>query len=146
MFRNIYLFVHHQSENFCKGMPTDLAFKLAARQKIFVFTEWERGNGWWGEDTQSANYFGEHATGDEPFSWMHVCLFKSEEAQSLYPINHVGKQEPSLMMAFCPEAVDMGRFDESKCYSKGVKVASLKYGNEAKEIILRYMKIVWLCC
>jgi creatinine amidohydrolase/Fe(II)-dependent formamide hydrolase-like protein len=27
-FRNIHFFIHHQSENFTAGMPTDLAFKL----------------------------------------------------------------------------------------------------------------------
>ena len=31
-FRNIHLVIHHQTENFVAGMPTDLAFKLAARQ------------------------------------------------------------------------------------------------------------------
>ncbi len=34
-FRNIHLFVHHQSENFAVGMPTDLAFRFASRQIIF---------------------------------------------------------------------------------------------------------------
>jgi creatinine amidohydrolase len=29
-FRNVHAFIHHQSENFTAGMPTDLAFKLAA--------------------------------------------------------------------------------------------------------------------
>ena len=28
-FRNIHLVVHHQTENFAAGMPTDLAFKFA---------------------------------------------------------------------------------------------------------------------
>ena len=47
-FRNIHLVVHHQTENFLAGMPTDLAFKFAARQAIFAFLERERGEGWWG--------------------------------------------------------------------------------------------------
>src|SRR5688572_16002664 len=38
-FRNIHFFIHHQTENFAAGMPTDLAFKLAARQAIFAFLE-----------------------------------------------------------------------------------------------------------
>lgn len=38
-FRNIYVIIHHQSENFSSGMPTDLAFKLAAKQAIFEFLE-----------------------------------------------------------------------------------------------------------
>ena len=48
-FRNIHVVVHHQTENFAAGMPTDLAFKFAARQAIFAFLEKERGEGWWGE-------------------------------------------------------------------------------------------------
>lgn len=138
-FRNIYVFVHHQSENFSNGMPTDLSFKLAARQEIFAFLEKERGDGWWG-DNSSANYYDEHATGTDPFNWIHICPFMSENAQAQFPIDHAGLQETSLMMAFCPEAVDMKRFDESKWYSQTAKDASLDYGNRAKEIILNDMK------
>ena len=46
-FRNIHVVIHHQTENFAVGMPTDLAFKFAARQAIFAFLEKERGEGWW---------------------------------------------------------------------------------------------------
>ena len=140
-FRNIYVFVHHQSENFSNGMPTDLAFKLAARQEIFAFIEKERGDGWWG-DNSSATYYDDHATGDDPFNWIHICPFMSADAQSIYPIDHAGEQETSLMMAFCPDGVDMKRFDDSKWYASGAKKASLDYGNRAKEIILRDMKKV----
>ena len=45
-FRNIHFFVHHQTENFAAGMPTDLAFKLGARQAIFDFLEINWGEGW----------------------------------------------------------------------------------------------------
>ena len=38
-FRNVHAFIHHQSENFGAGMPTDLAFKLAARQATFEFLD-----------------------------------------------------------------------------------------------------------
>ena len=40
-FRNIHGIVHHQSENFTAGMPTDLAFKTAARKTLFDFLEQE---------------------------------------------------------------------------------------------------------
>jgi creatinine amidohydrolase len=138
-FRNIYVFVHHQSENFVNGMPTDLSFKLAARQEIFAFIEREQGDGWWG-DISSASYYDDHATGDDPFNWIHICPFMSAEAQAKFPIDHAGEQETSLMMAFCPEGVDMARFTDKKWYSQGARKASLDYGNRAKEIILRDMK------
>jgi creatinine amidohydrolase len=140
-FRNIYVFVHHQSENFANGMPTDLSFKLAARQELFAFIESERGDGWWG-DNSSASYYDDHAAGSDPFNWIHICPFMSAEAQAQFPIDHAGEQETSLMMAFCPECVDMSRFTDSKWYSQGAKKASLDYGNRAKAIILHDMKQV----
>ena len=140
-FRNIFVFVHHQSENFTNGMPTDLAFKIAARQEIFAFVERKQGDGWWGEPS-SANYYEEHETGDDPFNWIKICPFMSAEAQAQFPIDHAGEQETSLMMAFCPEGVDMSRFKEGKWYSESAKKASMDYGNRAKEIILRDMKKV----
>ncbi|MBQ2444738.1 MAG: bifunctional diaminohydroxyphosphoribosylaminopyrimidine deaminase/5-amino-6-(5-phosphoribosylamino)uracil reductase RibD, partial [Clostridia bacterium] len=48
-FRNIHTFVHHQSEDFNAGMPTDLAFRLASRQVIMEFLEEKKGDGWWGD-------------------------------------------------------------------------------------------------
>jgi creatinine amidohydrolase len=138
-FRNIYVFIHHQSENFANGMPTDLSFKLAARQELFAFIESERGDGWWG-DNSSSNYYDEHASGSDPFNWIHICPFMSAEAQAQFPIDHAGEQETSLMMAFCPECVDMKRFNDIPWYSQGAKKASLDYGNRAKAITLRDMK------
>ena len=54
-FRNIHFVVHHQTENFAAGMPTDLAFKFGARQAIFAFLEETRGQGWWGR-SEMADY------------------------------------------------------------------------------------------
>jgi hypothetical protein len=48
-FRNIHCYIHHQTENFAAGMPTDLAFRFAGRQAIFRVLEKERGEGWWGD-------------------------------------------------------------------------------------------------
>lgn len=141
-FRNIYVFFHHQSENFVNGMPTDLAFKLAARQEIFAFIEREKGDGWWGEETASANYYEEHNAGSDPFSWITIAPFMSAQAQAQWPIDHAGEQETSLMMAFSPEGVDMNRFDGKQWYAQSALKASLEYGNRAKEVILRDMKKV----
>ena len=47
-FRNIRGVIHHQTEGFDQGMPTDLAFRLAARNAIMRFLEATRGPGWWG--------------------------------------------------------------------------------------------------
>ena len=68
-FRNIHLVIHHQTENFSSGMPTDLAFKFAARQAIFAFLEKEHGEGWWGSE-KMADYYARQAEGDDPFNWI----------------------------------------------------------------------------
>ena len=138
-FRNIHVFIHHQSENFAEGMPTDLSFKLAARQETFAFLERERGEGWWG-DKSSADYYANHTAGANPFNWIRIHPVMSAEAQSEFSADPAGEQETSLMMAFCPEGVDMNRFSEEKWYSNSAKIASLDYGNGAKAIIFDDMK------
>ena len=138
-FRNIHIFVHHQCENFHAGMPTDLSFKLAAKQEIFAFIEKGQGEGWWGNH-HSANYYDDHAAGDNPFNWINIHPFMSKEAQDKFPIDHAGEQETSLMMAFCPEAVDMSRYSDEKWYSQTANNATIEYGNSAKELILHEIK------
>ena len=64
-FRNIHVVIHHQTENFSVGMPTDLAFKLAARQAIFAFLEGQRGEGWLGAESMAA-YYASQSAGDDP--------------------------------------------------------------------------------
>jgi creatinine amidohydrolase len=138
-FRNIHVFVHHQCENFEHGMPTDLSFKLAAKQEIFSFIEREQGEGWWGNEA-SAEYYEDQAIDQSPFNWISIHPFMSQAAREEFPVDHAGEQETSLMMAFCPEAVDMDLFSEEKWYSKTAKNASLKYGNRAKDMILTDLK------
>lgn len=138
-FRNLHVFIHHQSENFAAGMPTDLAFRLAARQAIFEFLEIERGEGWWG-DAAMASYYAEHAQGANPFNWIQVHPFMDAETQALFPIDHAGQQETSLMLAFCPEGVDASRISEEKWYSAPAAQASLEYGKAARERILAGMR------
>ncbi|HOV22456.1 MAG TPA: creatininase family protein [bacterium] len=138
-FRNIHIFIHHQSENFVQGMPTDLAFKFAARQSIFEFIEANLGEGWWGKES-SKDYYTQQEKGQDPFNWIKIHPFITEEIQKKFPIDHAGKQETSLMLTFCPDGVDMKKFDESKWYSKTAKEASLEYIKEAREEILSDIK------
>lgn len=137
--RNVHIFIHHQSENFVAGMPTDLAFKLAAREAIFEYIEKERGEGWWGNENMK-DYYSMHEQGSDPFSWIKIHPFMDAETQKKFPIDHASLQETSLMLAFCPEGVDMKRFSEKKWYSAGAKNASLEYGTVAKELIIAGMK------
>ena len=91
-FRNIQVIVHHQPENFAAGMPTDLAFKFAARLAIFAFLEKERGEGWRGAETM-ADYYGQHAAGDDPFNRIKAHPRMAPEILEGYPFDHAGKGE-----------------------------------------------------
>jgi creatinine amidohydrolase len=107
-FRNIHFFIHHQSESFPAGMPTDLAFKLGAQQAIFEFLEKERSEGWWG-DSKMADY-------------------------------QAGKGETSLMMALCPETVDMKLRDPAQWYARSAATASPELGEKGVQMILEAMR------
>jgi creatinine amidohydrolase/Fe(II)-dependent formamide hydrolase-like protein len=138
-FRSIHFFIHHQTENFAVGMPTDLAFKFAARQAIFEFLEKERGEGWWGSETM-ANYYAQQAAGDDPFNWIKGHPLMTPEIIRNYPFDHAGQGETSLLMALCPEGVDMKRFSGEKWYSRSAAQASPELGDKAREMVLAHMR------
>jgi creatinine amidohydrolase/Fe(II)-dependent formamide hydrolase-like protein len=140
-FRNIHFFIHHQTENFAAGMPTDLAFKFAARQAIFEFLEKERGEGWWG-DEKMADYYAKQAGGGDPFNWIKGHPLMTPEIVAQYPFDHAGEGETSLMMALCPEAVDMKRFSEEKWYSRSAERASSELGSRGRDLIFARMRRV----
>ncbi len=140
-FRNIHAFIHHQSENFVAGMPTDLAFKLAARETIFKFLEKERGEGWWG-DNSMADYFAEHEKGTDPFNWIQIHPLMDEQTLKNYTFDHAGIGETSLMMSLCPEGVDMSQLAKDKWYTRTAEEATAKYGDTAKERILEHLRII----
>lgn len=137
-FRNIHFFIHHQSENFAAGMPTDLAFKSAARQAIFAFLERERGEGWWGK-SQMADYYDQHATGDDPFNWIKGHPLMAPAIIAQYPFDHAGIGETSLMLSLCPEIVELDRLDTRRWYTATAKDASKALGDNGRDLILAHM-------
>ncbi len=140
-FRNIHGFIHHQSENFAAGMPTDLAFKFAARQAIFAFLERERGEGWWG-DASMADYYSKQAESADPFNWIQVHPLLDAEAIKQFPFDHAGEGETSLMLELCPEGVDMGKFSAKQWFTRTAKRASRETGRRGVELILAQMRSV----
>jgi len=140
-FRNIHFFIHHQSENFGAGMPTDLAFKLAARQAIFAFIERERGEGWWGKQGM-ADYYDQHAAGDDPFNWIKGHPLMTPEIIAQYPFDHAGIGETSLMLSMRPDAVDMTRVDGAKWYSASAREASAALGERGRSLIAAHLRQV----
>lgn len=139
-FRNIHAIIHHQTENFVDGMPTDLAFKSAGRQAIFRFLEKESGEGWWGR-AEMANYYAAHAAGANPFNWVRIHTLMSTETMQGFPFDHAGQGETSLMMALCPEAVDMARIPENTgWYTATAKDASAELGAKGADMILARLR------
>ena len=138
-FRNIHFFIHHQTENFTSGMPTDLAFKFAARQAIFGFIEKERGEGWWGNPAM-ANYYEVHKSGDDPFNWIKSHPLMTAETIAQFPFDHASKGEPSLMLSLCPKAVDMERHSPAAWYSRDAVDASKELGDKGRDLIVSHMR------
>lgn len=140
-FRNIHFFIHHQSENFVQGMPTDLAFKTGARQAIFEFLEQERGEGWWG-DNAMASYYADHERGANPFNWIQGHPLMDADIISQFAFDHAGIGETSLMMELCPESVDMALLSTEKWYLESARDATREFGATGVALILERMRSV----
>lgn len=139
-FRNIHCFIAHQTEEFNQGMPTDLAFRLAARHTIFDWVEKESGEGWWGTEEFSDYYSNEN----NPFNWIRVHTTREhnvEEHNKLYPGDHAGKLETSETMQIYPELVELDRIDDTIWFACAGKEANAEYGNAALEMAARDVEI-----
>jgi creatinine amidohydrolase/Fe(II)-dependent formamide hydrolase-like protein len=140
-FRNIHVIIHHQTENFAAGMPTDLAFKFAARQTIFAFLEKESGEGWWGREAM-ADYYAQQSSGDDPFNWIKAHALMTPETMEGYPFDHAGRGETSLLMALCPEGVDLDRLSEKTWYTRSARQSSAAFGRQGRDLILARLRNV----
>jgi creatinine amidohydrolase len=141
-FRNVHAVIHHQSENFVAGMPTDLAFRFAGRQAVFRFLERERGEGWWGK-AEMRDYYAQHDAGVDPFNWIRVHPLMSKAVTAVYPFDHAGIGETSLMLALAPEVVEMDRVGENHgWYTEGADAASVELGERGVALILGHLREV----
>jgi creatinine amidohydrolase/Fe(II)-dependent formamide hydrolase-like protein len=138
-FRNIHVVIHHQTENFAVGMPTDLAFKLAARQAIFAFLEAKRGEGWWGAESM-ADYYERQSAGDDPINWIKAHPLMPSSLMEGYPFDHAGRGETSLLLALLPEGVDKSRISDDKWYSRSARDASMELGMKGRDRILAHLR------
>lgn len=139
-FRNIRGVIHHQTEGFDQGMPTDLAFRLAGRNAIMRFLEATRGPGWWG-DRGMQDYYAKQAAGDDPFNWVRIHpLFPKGAA---FPFDHAGQGETALMQALAPETVDMSRAGVGgHWYTEDAGQATAALGETGVEIALAHLRQV----
>jgi creatinine amidohydrolase len=138
-FRNIHAVIHHQTENFSVGMPTDLAFKFAARQAIFAYLERERGEGWWGNEKMN-DYYARQAVGEDPFNWIKAHPLMGPQVLERYPFDHAGKGETSLMMALFPKAVDCSRLSDARWYARSAKESSAELGRAGRDLIVAQLR------
>jgi creatinine amidohydrolase len=139
-FRNIRGVIHHQTEGFDQGMPTDLAFRLAGRNAIMRHLEETRGPGWWG-DKGMQDYYADQARGADPFNWIQIHpLFPKGAA---FPFDHAGKGETALMQALAPATVDMARAnDGGHWYTQDAGEASPELGESGVQIALAHLRKV----
>ena len=136
--RNIHGVIHHQTENFAQGMPTDLAFRLAARQAVFAHLEATRGEGWWGGAGMAGYYEGAE---DNPFNWISIHPLLPPGAD--YVFDHAGRGETALMLALAPETVDMGKMvANDRWYTATAPLASVAEGEKGVAIIMAHLRQV----
>jgi creatinine amidohydrolase/Fe(II)-dependent formamide hydrolase-like protein len=139
-FRNIHGVIHHQTENFAQGMPTDLTFRLAARQAVFAHLEATRGLGWWGKGDMASYYEG-HAAGDNPFNWIAIHPLMTAEVAQHLPFDHAGEGETALMLALCPDLVEPGRMAQNDTwYTATAPRATTAQGQAGVAVILAHLR------
>jgi creatinine amidohydrolase len=139
-FRNIHAVIHHQTENFTQGMPTDLAFRLAGRQAVFALLETERGMGWWG-NAGNSDYYAGHAAGDNPFNWVQVHPLMDAGVIEAFHFDHAGIGETALMLALAPETVDMAALGpDAPWYVAGAEAATAEEGERGVALILERLR------
>ncbi len=138
--RNLHAVIHHQTENFAQGMPTDLALRLAARNAIFRYLEADRGPGWWGESGMQ-DYYADHARGADPFNWIRVHPLFPKGAD--FPFDHAGEGETALMLALAPQTVALDRAAEGgHWFTETAARATAAEGERGVAIALRHMRRV----
>jgi creatinine amidohydrolase/Fe(II)-dependent formamide hydrolase-like protein len=136
--RNIHGVIHHQTENFAQGMPTDLAFRLAAKQAVFAQLEDTRGEGWWGGAAMAGYYDGPD---DNPFNWISIHPLLPPGAD--YVFDHAGQGETALMLALAPDTVDPGQMVANQSwYTQTAPLGTREQGEAGVAIILAHLRRV----
>ena len=59
-----------------------------------------------------------------------------------FPFDHAAQGETSLMLALCPEGVEMGRLTDERWYTRSAREASAELGGRGRELILAHMRNV----
>jgi creatinine amidohydrolase len=87
-----------------------------------------------------AGYYASQAQAADPFNWIKGHPLLTAEAIRQFPFDHAGQGETSLLLAFCPEAVEMDRIDDDRWYTRSARDASAELGARGRELILAHMR------
>ena len=138
-FRNIFVVIHHQFEEGTM-LPEALSFDLSGKQLIFRHLEQVEGRGWWGQE-KYASYYEQLDTLQNPFNWIKVIPLMSPAAQKETGYDHAGEFEASLLMALCPEAVDLSKLAPGQpWYAESARKASRELGEKMVRLILQDLR------
>ena len=119
-------------------MPTDLTFRLAARNAIFRHLEATRGPGRWGTSGMQ-DYSAQRATGADPFNWFRIHPLFPKGAD--FPFDHAVVGETALMLAPAPGTVDMDRVqDRGQWYTETASQATAALGEKGVQIALAHLR------
>lgn len=137
-FRNIYVVIHHQFEQE-NEMPMTLCYRTAAKRATMEYLEETLGEGWWGSDAYADYYENLGGSGD-PFSWIKVIPTMSTAVQNATGYDHAGEFESSLLMALCPDCVDLSRIsDRPHWFTESAKKANKDLGEKMASLALDYL-------
>ena len=64
----------------------------------------------------------------------------TRETMCEYPFDHAGEGETSLMLAMCPQAVDMSLISDERWYTESARNASVATGTRGRDLILAHMR------
>lgn len=138
--KNIYLVVHHQTEE--DGlMPMTIACHKAAKKVIMEYMEETLGKGWWGSDSY-ASYYENLGSEDNPFSYIKVISLIGKDAQrQCGGFDHAGKWETSLLMGTWPDNVDLARCSQNtEWFAKSAPEASEETGKHMLNCTLEWLR------
>nr|HMQ57609.1 creatininase family protein [Rhizobiaceae bacterium] len=79
--------------------------------------------------------------GADPFNWVKVHPLMSPQITALYPFDHAGIGETSLMLAMCPRAVEMDRVTgNSAWYTESAAQATAELGEKGRDMIVARLR------
>lgn len=126
-WRNIYMVISHQTEDY---NPMELACMKAARKLIFEYLEDVRGNGWWGNN-DTKEFYDTLDSADNPWNWIKTFHGHAQGVNKLYPGDHAGKSECSVLKYLYPEAVKEERIPDAKeWFTETAKDMSIEFGEK----------------